>query len=150
MATDLEQDADDQDQAETFDETHITEDGEDIAHLDMARNVYDVTTAEGDGDDDDMAGEDAEDFDPDALDESELESLLEEDDGVDDDGDETRDHDQGDLVAEGDESPADYQGDPDTLEVDDEPESPSSARRDAELDDTFPASDPLPSNPGSD
>jgi hypothetical protein len=150
MATDLEQDADDQDQAETFDETHITEDGEDIAHLDMARNVYDVTTAEGDGDDDDMADEDAEDFDPDALDESELESLLEEDDGVDDDGDETRDHDQGDLVAEDDESPADYQGGPDATAVDDEPESPASARRDSELDDTFPASDPLPSNPGSD
>jgi hypothetical protein len=136
MATDLEQDADDQDQAETFDETHITEDGEDIAHLDMARNVFDVTSAEGDGGDDDLADEDADDFDPDALDESELESLLEEDDGIDDENDAVRDHDQGDLVA-----------DEAAIDAD---EGPASARRDKELKETFPASDPLPANPGSD
>ncbi len=155
MATDLEQDADDQDQAETFDETHITEDGEDIAHLDMARNVYDVTTAEGDGDDDDLADEDAEDFDPDALDESELESLLDEDDGIDDENDEVRDHDQGDLVTdEDDESPAAFEGEGDALadadDLEDADVSAANARRDLELKETFPASDPLPSNPGSD
>ena len=154
MAIDLETDADDQDQAETFDETHITEDGEDIAHLDMARNVYDVTTADGDGGDDDLADEDPDDFDPDALDESELESLLEEDDGVDDENDEVKDDDQADLVAEDDDSPAAFEGDDEDLEDEDEVEEPgesrSDIRRDVELDETFPASDPLPANPGSD
>jgi hypothetical protein len=123
MAIDLDMDADDQDQAETFDETHITKDGGDIARLDMMRNVFDVTTAEGDGDDDDLADEDPDDFDPDALDESELESLLEEDDGIDDDeGPVTRD--EADLVAD--------------------------RRRDHELEETFPASDSPPTNPGAD
>ena len=73
-------------QAETFDETNLTEDGEDIARLDMMRNVYDVTTADGDADDDEFEDEGDDDFDPDALDRSGLrETLLEEDDGIDDD-----------------------------------------------------------------
>jgi hypothetical protein len=128
MAIDLEQDADDQDQAETFDETHITEDGEDIAHLDMARNVYDVTSVDGDADDDDFEAEDADDFDPDELDEAEREALLEEDDGIDDD-ERAKSHDESDLV------------------LDDEDED---ASRDEALEATFPASDPAPSNPGAD
>ncbi len=144
-------DADDQDQAETFDETHITEDGEDIARPDMMRNVFDVTAAEGDADDDDLADEDPDDFDPDDLDEAELESLLEEDDGIDDDdGPVTRD--QGDLVAQDDASAADFEGgDEEDAEDDEEAgQSATDARRDLELSETFPASDSPPINPGSD
>jgi hypothetical protein len=152
MAIDLEQDSDEQDQAETFDETNLTEDGDDIARPDMMRNVYDVTSAEDDADDDDFADEDPDDFDPDALDETEVESLLEEDDGIDDDdGPTTRD--QGDLVAADDDSPADYQTDPQSTGPDDEDEGLAGgrdARLDNELRETFPASDPLPANPGSD
>jgi hypothetical protein len=154
MAVDPDMDADDQDQAETFDETHITEDGEDIARPDVMRNVFDVTSAEDDADDGDLEDQDPDDFDPDALDETEREVLLEEDDGVDDDdGPITRD--QGDVVAEDDDSPATYQGvdledaDPDEAETA-SARGRSSARRDAELDDTFPASDSLPASPGSD
>jgi hypothetical protein len=146
MAIDLEFDADDRDQAETFDETHITEDGEDIARPDMMRNVYDVTSAEGDGDDDDLSEEDAEDFDPDTLDESELESLLEADDGVDDEeGPITRD--DADIVADEDVSPVAMQAESGvgrvtwSLGVEE--------RRDRVLEDSFPASDSPPTTPGA-
>ena len=83
MAADLEMDADEQDMAEVFDETNITEDGEDIAHPDMERDVFDVTSAEDDADDDEFADEDDEDFDPDQADDAELDSMMEEDDGID-------------------------------------------------------------------
>jgi hypothetical protein len=91
---DLEQDADSQDLAEVFDETNTTEDGVDIAHPDMAPNVYDVTTAEDDPDEDQPT--DLDDFDPDDIDEADLEAMLEEDDGV----DEARElgRDEADLV----------------------------------------------------
>jgi hypothetical protein len=143
MAIDLEQDADDQDQAETFDETHITEDGEDIAHLDMARNVYDVTSADGDADDDDFEAEDPDDFDPDDLDEAEREALLEEDDGIDDD-ERAMSHDQADLVLD------EEDGWPSGLEGDDQSDEDADTSRDEALEATFPASDPVPSNPGAD
>ena len=42
---------DEQDLAEVFDETNITEDGDDIAHPDMAPNVFDVTRDDEDADD---------------------------------------------------------------------------------------------------
>ncbi|MBV8684908.1 MAG: primosomal protein [Caulobacteraceae bacterium] len=151
MAMDPDLDADDQDQAETFDETNLTEDGEDIARPDMMRNVYDVTSAEDDAEDDELE----DDFDPDALDESEREALLEEDEGIDDDeGPETRD--EGDLVAVDDDRPADFEGESQSNGPDDEDRPNSSEevrrdrRRDSELDETFPASDPSPANPGSD
>ena len=144
MAIDPDLDADDQDQAETFDETNLTEDGEDIARPDMMRNVYDVTSAEDDANDDEFEEEDADDFDPDDLDESERESLLEEDDGIDeDDGPVTRD--QGDLVAEDDERPADFEGESVGSEDED-----IDRRRDTDLEETFPASDSPPANPGAD
>ena len=159
MAIEPDEEADDQDRAETYDETHLTEDGDDIARPDMMRNVYDVTVAEDDaGDDDfgdDFEDEDADDFDPDALSESERESLLEEDDGIDDDeGPVTRD--SGDLVSIDDDRPSDFEGEAQSTGPDDEDLDPGGAdarrdsRRDAGLEETFPASDPLPSNPGSD
>ena len=43
---------DDQSEAETFDETHLTPDGEDIANFDEIPDVADVTQAAGDGEDD--------------------------------------------------------------------------------------------------
>lgn len=154
MPIDLEYDADDQDQAEVFDEENITEDGQDIAHLDMARNVYDVTSAEDDADvDDDMGAEDADDFDPDELEETEIEQLLEEDDGVDEIRPSLRA--DSDLVASDDDSPADYEtDDADDDAVDEDigqgEGSRSDRRRDFEIEESFPASDSPPPNPGSD
>ena len=155
MAIEPDEDADDQDLAETFDETNLTEDGEDIARLDMMRNVYDVTTADGDADDDEFEDDGADDFDPDELDESERESLLEEDDGIDDDdGPVTRD--QGDLVSLDDSRPSDFESEAQSTGPDDEDfdwtdgDARRDSRRDVELEETFPASDALPSNPGSD
>ena len=68
-------DADGQDLAEVFDETNITPDGEDIATPDQQRDVFDATTALDDADEDDTrAAED--DFDPDEVDESELDEIM--------------------------------------------------------------------------
>jgi hypothetical protein len=155
---DLQYEADEQDQAEVFDEDNITEDGQDIAHLDMARNVYDVTTAQDDADvDGDMAARDAGDFDPDDLDETEIEQSLEADDGVDEARGSLRA--DSDLVASDDDSPADYETDADDPDLDDDdPDeddgqgegSRSDKRRDYEVEETFPASDSPPANPGAD
>lgn len=156
MAADLEMDADEQDMAEVFDETNITEDGEDIAHPDMERDVFDVTSAEDDADDDEFADEDDEDFDPDQADDAELDSMMEEDDGI--DSPRSLGRDEGDVVTATDESPADYQGGADASEDDDEADARSdgsaSPRKQRELDhgleETFPASDPVSINPGAD
>jgi hypothetical protein len=43
---------DDQDQAEVLDETNLTRDGENIANFDELPDVLDVTTADGDADED--------------------------------------------------------------------------------------------------
>ncbi len=147
---------DEQDVAEIFDEDNITEDGVDIAHPDMERDVYDVTSAEDDSDDDDFGDEDDDDFDPDDVDEAELETMLEEDDGIDAPRELGRDDE--DLVTATDESPADFEGGDDAEEDDDEAhgviDSPPSAREQRELDhgleETFPASDPVSINPGAD
>jgi len=80
MADDLNDGADAQDQAEVFDETNITRDGDDIAHPDMARDVFDVTREDEDSEPLEAGGAD---FDPDLADEAELEFELELDDGVD-------------------------------------------------------------------
>jgi hypothetical protein len=152
MAADLDLDADAQDQAEVFDETNITRDGDDIAHPDMARDVYDVTAADGDADDEDE--DDVDDFDPDAVDEAELEMMLESDDGV--DGPRAPEPDDADRVSLDDATIADYE------EVTGEGDggadrSASAGRRasierrlDEDLEETFPASDPTSINPGAD
>ena len=136
---DVDDDADSQDLAEVFDETNITEDGFDIADPDMARDVYDVTTAEDDEDEDQP--EDQDDFDPDQLDEAEREQMLEEDDGV--DTPRVLPPDEADLVLAGGPTPEDDA-------IRDESESagtPDKAILDERLDEaleaTFPASDPF-------
>jgi hypothetical protein len=136
---DVDDDADSQDLAEVFDETNITEDGFDIADPDMARDVYDVTTAEDDDDEDQP--EDPDDFDPDQLDEAEREQMLEEDDGV--DATRVLPPDEADLVPAGGDAPEDdvirdeseLAGTPDKKILDE--------RLDEALEATFPASDPF-------
>jgi len=68
-----------QDTAEVLDETHLTRDGDDIANFDEITDVYDVTQADGDADDDDIE----EGFDD--LDDSELADLEDEVEGERDD-----------------------------------------------------------------
>jgi len=140
--SDLEQDADGQDLAEVFDETNTTRDGYDIAHPDTDPGVYDVTAAEDDADEDEPA--DLEPLNFDEIDEADREVMLEEDDGV--DSDHPGVPDQADRVAEDDGMPADFEAD----------DRPSPRRRsaneklDADLEESFPASDPLPVDPGAD
>jgi hypothetical protein len=126
---DFDDDADSQDLAEVFDETNTTRDGYDIADPDMAPDVYDVTSTDDDEEDED--GEDPDDFDPDELDEAERESMLEEDDGV----DEPRvlPPDAADLVPADEPTPEDAASDADDLDE----------RLDEALEATFPASDPF-------
>ena len=126
---------DEQDLAEVFDETNITEDGDDIAHPDMAPNVFDVTRDDEDADEDE-----------------------ERDDGVDDD--EPVGPDDEDRVTTEDDSPADYQSR--ALYGRDSAggayrhgrlnghDRRAERRLDDALEDTFPASDPVSISPGAD
>ncbi|WP_425998964.1 primosomal protein [Caulobacter sp. DWR1-3-2b1] len=68
-----------QDTAEVLDETNLTRDGQDIANFDEIEDVYDVTQADGDSDEDEVD----EGFD--ILDESELDDLADELEGDRDD-----------------------------------------------------------------
>ncbi len=142
MPADLAEDADSQDLAETFDETHITPDGDDIAHPDIEPDVFDVTSADDDSDEDDLGGDDDGDFDPDEADDTELDAMLERDDGVDEA------HPSGpdieDRVASEGSSPADLQGG-ERL-----PHPATERHLDKSLEDTFPASDPVSASPGAD
>ncbi|PZN98066.1 MAG: hypothetical protein DCF29_21430 [Alphaproteobacteria bacterium] len=54
---------DDQDQAETFDETHLDDEGDGDFLPDEADPVLDVTQAEGDGDDEDFDEDEPDDLD---------------------------------------------------------------------------------------
>ncbi len=139
---DLEQDADSQDLAEVFDETNTTADGYDIAHPDVAPDVYDVTRAEDDDDEDEPADPDR--FDPDDIEEGERERMLEEDDGIDETG--VTAPGDADLVSGEDDSTTDY-----------EAEGPSATARsiredslDSALEASFPASDPVAIASGAD
>ncbi len=156
MADGLNDGADAQDRAEVFDETNITRDGDDIAHPDMARDLFDVTQEDEDSATYDTA---AEDFDPDAADEAELEDQLELDDGV----DETRLllPDDADLVTTDDARTADYEADDisdedlHALGYDEDRPAPerdphTERQLDEGLGETFPASDPVSINPGAD
>lgn len=155
MTSDLDDEADGQDLAEVFDETNTTEDGEDIAHPDMAPNVYDVTYEDGDADESDEVDED---FDPDLATDDELDEMLDRDDGVDDD-DEATPPDDEDRVTTDDEEASDYESpslsDAELASSGYEAE-PKSARRkeeadlDDSLEDSFPASDPTSTSPGAD
>jgi hypothetical protein len=55
---DIDNDFDDQDQSETFDETHIDDEGDGDLLLDEAGGVLDVTQADGDADEDDFDEDD--------------------------------------------------------------------------------------------
>ncbi|MFI4936391.1 MAG: primosomal protein [Caulobacterales bacterium] len=123
-----------QDLAEVFDEENITEDGRDIATSDLQRDVYDVTSADEDANEA-LAPDD--DFDPDAADEAELDQIV----MVEEDLDEPRSfgRDNAELVATDDLSAAD-------MEAEDHAEQ----ELDYRLEQTFPASDPVSINPGSD
>jgi hypothetical protein len=146
MTIDPDDEPDSQDLAEVFDETHTTEDGEDIANPDMAPNVYDVTYEDGDADDSEAADED---FDPDLATDDELDELLDRDDGVDDD--EPVGPDDEDRVTTDDEEASDYETDElsdaelERSGYETEPR-PGRRKEEAELDesleDSFPASDP--------
>jgi hypothetical protein len=131
-------DTDAQDRAETLDETNLTENGEDIANFDEIDDVLDLTTADGDADEDE--------FDDEAVDEDDLE---------DDEGDYRLVADQDldlddladDLEADSDDSsarvgtvdPADGFPAPGDGAVDD--------ALDEALEETFPASDPVSISP---
>jgi hypothetical protein len=142
--TDPDETADSQDMAEIFDETNSSDDGADIAHPDIAPDEYDVTQAEDDADEDQPS--DVDDFDPDDVDEADLEIMLEADDGV----DQTR-HlrpDAADAVSGDDLAPAAFEGpSPKPKETTDR--SAREARLDADLESSFPASDPISPSPGA-
>jgi len=145
-----------QDLAEVFDEENITEDGYDIATSDMQRDLFDATSVDEDANE---ALEPDDNFDPDAADEAELEEIV----MADEDLDEPRSfaRDDADLVADDDLQPVDLEADSrgdddlDALGYDDEARGARSreageAARDRDLDATFPASDPVSTNPGAD
>lgn len=155
MAADLDMGADSQDMAEVYDETNITEDGDDIAHPDMERDVFDVTSAADDADDDDFEADDDEDFDPDQADDAEIDGMMEEDDGV--ESPRSLGRDPTDVVTGAAESPADYEAEWDGNENEEtgerEADTPSPEKQrelDHGLEETFPASDPVSINPGAD
>jgi hypothetical protein len=134
-------DFDAQDTAEVFDETNLTEDGEDIANFDEIVDVYDVTTALGDSRD--VAALDEDEFDEDAVEDEDPDGDTDEDEEADDrlrdeledvpedDADpDTRDEDDGVTRLAGDESELSYVGDVDaaTDPSDDEVEKYESSR----------------------
>ena len=89
-------DFDDQDLAEVFDDTNLTDDGADIANFDDIDDVYDATRADGDADEDD----DYDDFDPDDYDEDDeddLDGAPETEAGYADEDDEDEDEGTADL-----------------------------------------------------
>jgi len=124
MATpDFDSGADAQDTAEAFDETHNTD--EDVSPdetrsfaPDLFDDVYDVTKAEGDEDEDDEAL-DAADYNPDDLDDDDLEDDDESaaaylaDDEDDDFDDEDEDEEDGILAASADDAELEYAADVD-------------------------------------
>lgn len=50
----IDYEADEQDQSEAFDETHLDDEGDGDVHLETADDVLDVTQADGDGGDEDL------------------------------------------------------------------------------------------------
>jgi hypothetical protein len=133
---DIDEEADGQDLAEAYDETNTTEDGFDIADPDMAPDVYNVTAAADDEEDEDQP----DDFDPDQVDEAEREEMLEEDDGV--DRSRALPDDEADLVPDPAPAPDEaLEGAPrgeESLE-----DARLDERLDRALEATFPASDPF-------
>lgn len=126
MATPETVEFDAQDTAEVFDETNMTEDGEEIANFDEISDVYDVTTALGDGRD--VTAVDEDEFDASALDDEDTEDDEDLDDRLRDDLED---------------APEDDEVDPD--EIDEEDGVTRLGAREAELDfvgDLDPVTDP--------
>jgi hypothetical protein len=121
-------DDDDQSLAETFDEENITPDGRDIASSDMQRDVFDVTSVPEDARE---ALEPEDDWDPDAADEAELEEVTQVDEDL--DGPLPIGPDPTNLVADDDETPADFEAedlaDDDLEELGYDDENPATDRR---------------------
>jgi hypothetical protein len=98
---------DDQDQSETFDETHLDDEGDGDFLLDEADQVLDVTQADGDADEDEFDEDDLDIDDQLALDgvEREADALLgvdgEKRDQIDADGNDQRSEDEVELVYSG-------------------------------------------------
>src|SRR5580658_1401243 len=149
-------DPDGQDLAEVFDEENITEDGFDIATSDQQRDVFDVTSADEDAN---QALEPQDDFDPDQADEAELEEIVMAEEDLDMPRSFARD--RAELVATDDLSAADMEPADladDNIGVLGDDHAPAVSRletradrqRDIGLEETFPASDPIPINPGAD
>ncbi len=88
---------DPQDVAETFDETHLDEDGAEFVTLEEMDDVFDATSALGDARD--VTAADAGDLDPGSLDDEDLEEDEDEDERLDDDL-EDRAEDDRDVDAE--------------------------------------------------
>jgi len=115
-------DADAQDFAEVFDETNLTEDGDEIANADDLPDLYDATRALGDGRD--VEALDADDVDPDELDDDDLEEDPDDDNQLRDDlEDEPEGADSDDVL--------------------DEKQQRQDELLDEGVEETFPASDPV-------
>ncbi|HRD45041.1 MAG TPA: primosomal protein [Caulobacter sp.] len=131
-----------QDRAEILDETHLVEDGDDIANFDAAPDVYDATRAEDDDDLDDVDSEDG------AFDDDDVAEINDDLDAARDD--EGRDIERQPLTADAD-KPSDH-------EPSAHPEETVAPNADPHIDkqldkglkETFPASDPVSINPGAD
>lgn len=128
-----------QDAAEVFDETNLTEDGEDIANFDEIVDVYDATTRLGDSRD--IAAMDEDEFDESVVDDEDAEEDEDEEaddrlrddleDAPEDDLDlDTRDEDDGVTRLAGDEVDLESVGDLDlvTDPVDDDADKYESNR----------------------
>ena len=136
-----------QDLAEVFDEENTTEDGRDIATPDMQRDGYDVTASDEDVTDALQADDE---FNPDDADEAELEEIVMAEEDL--DYDEPRSFALGspDLVSDDDIGSADMEAGGLTDDGAVVEESPAETRLEQGLEGAFPASDPVPTNPGSD
>lgn len=154
---DFDNEPDDQDRAEVLDETHLTEDGGNIANFDDISDVYDATAAADDADIDDLDPE---------RDEADFEAAEFEDDNMTDERDDAglraAPEDRSfaadeDRVTTEDERSRNYEASGGTgVEADpgedaaDEKDPHVDRQLDKALKETFPASDPVSINPGAD
>ncbi len=142
---DFDNEPDDQDRAEVLDETHLTEDGGNIANFDDISDVYDATAAADDADIDDL---DPERDDAGLRAASEDRSFAADEDRVTTEDERSRNYE----ASGGTGDKADKTG----VEADpgedaaDEKDPHVDRQLDKALKETFPASDPVSINPGAD
>jgi hypothetical protein len=154
--------SDPQDRAEVLDETNLTEDGGNIANFDDISDVYDATSASGDADIDDLDPErDEAEFETAEFDDlaeerddaglraaPEDRSFASDADRVSGEQEQTRNYEASDGAGDD----ADKPGRPHDPGEDapDEKDEQVDKQLDKGLKETFPASDPVPINPGAD